>query len=124
MLAQYREDNNGNYPDTNTTQVALNNALLTAAFAPYVSAGANSAAFIFDTVTTGYITSSGGTSYLAAVGLKSISETPASSGNGVYQTNGSGNAGEIDVNSLTLTAINNGTGNYPQGRAFVTYGPQ
>ncbi len=124
MLAQYKEDNNDKYPDSGATQVTLDNVLLTTALARYATAGSNSGAFIFDTVTTGYGTPSGGASYLAATGLRSSTESPVTVGSGVYQTNGSGNAGQIDANSLTLTDINDGGGNSDQGKAFVTYGPQ
>lgn len=122
-LNQYHVDHSSTYPDSGTVQVNLNDVLLTNALASYFSAGASSGVFTFDGVTTGYGTPTGGASFIAATGLNNNTEAPVSSGNGVYQTNAGGNAGQVDANGLSLSNINNGA-NDTEGRAFVTYGPQ
>lgn len=124
-LAQYHVDHSSTFPDSGGAQVALNDVLLINGLASYFSAGAASGVFTFNNVSTGYGSPIGGISFIAASGLNSSTEAPTLSGNGVYQTNGGGNAGEIDANSLTLTGIhNNADGDSINGRAFVTYAQQ
>lgn len=130
ILSQYHVDNKGAYPDSGAAQWTLSDADFKTALTAYLS-NSSSEVFTFDTVTTGYGTPAApdNTKFLAAAGLNSTSESPITSGNGVYQTNGSGRAGEIDANGLTLGSadgfeIHDGNGASVDGRAFVTYGPQ
>lgn len=122
-LSQYHVDNNNLYPDTAGNQWTLVQDEFKTLLTNFFSAGILSEVFNFPGVATGYGTDNGGTIFIAATGLKSTSESPVTTGNGVYQTNGGGNAGEIDANSLVLSGINSGTDDV-DGRAFATYGPQ
>jgi type II secretory pathway pseudopilin PulG len=120
---QYHIDHASTYPDSDNIQYALDSNFTKTALTAYFSSGDTSGVFTFDNVTTGYGTPAGGASFIAAAGLNSNSEAPVTTGNGVYQTNGGSNAGQVDAGGMSLTGINNGA-NDTEGRAFVAYGPQ
>lgn len=116
------------YIDSGGVQLVLSNAIIAGdatgtAYGAYLSGKNVSQAFTgYSGVTNGYITS-GTAKYLIAAGLRSTTEGTVLTGNGVYVTNGGGNAGEIDANGLVLTGIHS-SGDSLTGHGFVVYGPQ
>lgn len=128
-LAQYYLDNDSKYV---ISGVAAVETALTTALANYLT---GTAAYTHTGTDAKYIsTAVSGANYAQAWTLKSGTESPIASGNGIYCTNGgvptagacgtAGTAGSVitpAAGPLTLTGM---TATFAGVRAFVTYGPQ
>lgn len=128
-LAQYYLDNNNAFVVSGVANVE------TALATPLAGYLTGSAAFNHPGTDAKYVsTALTGANYAQAWTLRSGTEAPIASGNGIYCTNGgvptagacgaAGTAGSVvtpATGALTLTGM---TTTYNGSRAFVTYGPQ